>query len=477
MGMMPEPLFIVASWDRPEYHGLRENGTVDWPPSPVRLLGALTSGAYKLPKESRGQVLEGLQAISESPPPLIYAPEAHGLDLPDTYTQKSGLDALAAGTGKHMREFLDLSLVGLNAASSTRKPVDGVALDEGRVVYEVDAALVPTQTSALRVAAWNVPYFGRSMDPASLELLGRRPDVSSLNRLLGTPTTSGMTRGWTARSMSWYQMNYERLFEGGDLPLPAVPSAGYVQPLDYAVGVRRMPVQIVPVTRSVPSHRVPAFMQTLEGLDGFHLPEDLSVFPAVNAGHERSDGRCLGVGITAQENNAATRGKLLAAASELAPLVWERSLLKYQVGPTPRLDAWTLQDERWTGSGADWVSATPYRGFPDEFMVRHVVGEEIKRRFGVEPEVTAYTSPQNRWEHRWAQGRFSDGLRDWWVQIRLPLPVSGPLLLTENQRFGTGVFVSRQEPLRSRATVRSGANARQGDTRGSQVRSGQGEHQ
>ena len=441
--MTHKPLFVSVQWDRPEYHGLRQNGTVDWPPSPTRLLGALTAGAYGLDEDERDRALAALQTIAESAPPAIHVPHAYPLDLPGTFTQKSGSDTAGKGTGKSVEDFLDLSLVGFDTRSRVLKPVDGVALQVPRVVFEIDAQLASEQVAAVRAAAWSVPYFGRSLDPAVVDVVEDAPDLSSLTRLTGTPDTRGSTRGWTPRSMDWYQINYERLFEAGDLPLPAVPAVGYVQPLRYGTGRHRAPLEVVPLTQSVPSHRVPAFFEALSHEVGFQPPEGVTVFPAINAGDPHSDGRCLGVGLVAGGSGVDAAVYLAAAASELAPLVWEAPLTHYQTGPTPNLNAWTLQPSRWTEPSQGWVSATPYRGFPDEMVVTYVVAEEVRRRLGMECRVTASSTPSEHWEHRWGQERFSDGLMDWWLEIQLPLPAPGPLLLTENQRFGTGLFVPK----------------------------------
>lgn len=458
-----EPLYITVSWDRPEYHGLRQDGMVDWPPSPLRLLGALISGAHTLADDpgnrradgvaaSRAMALEAIQKLSEAPPPTIHAPRAYPLDLPGTYTQKSGLDAAGKGSAKHMKDFLDLSLVNLDTTSRTLKPVDGVALEAPTIVYEVDLNLESALVEALEAAAWMVGYFGRSFDPAGISITRARPDTSSLRPLVASPSTGGLTRGWTPLSVQWYEINYQRLFGAGGLPLPAVPDVGYVQPLHYGTDVPARPLEIIPLPQSVPNHRIPPLLHALLERTSFVLPSQVRLFPVVNAGHPQSDGRCLGIGLVAayeaesnrEQNGPSPRDYLAASAAELAPLVWEPPLVDYRVGPTPNVNAWALHTARWTAASAAWVSATPYRGFPDQMVVEYAVTEEIQRRFSIEVEVSASPSPRKRFEHRWGQQQFSDGLMDWWLELRFPTPVSGPLLLEDNQKFGTGLFVPEQ---------------------------------
>lgn len=77
-------------------------------------------------------------------------------------------------------------------------------------------------------------------------------------------------------------------------------------------------------------------------------------------------------------------------------------------------------------------------------VAHHVVGEEIMRAFGLESEAVAYSNPRKRFDDRWAQGRFSNGLVDWWLEIHLPAPVHGLFQIRDHQRFGAGLLVPGQ---------------------------------
>lgn len=443
-------LYVQVLWDRPEYHGLREDGSVDWPPSPMRLLGALTAGAYAMGDPQRSLALAALDKVMGAPPPLIYASRKYDLALPATYAQKSGLDAESKGNAKHVKDFLDLSLVRMDTGSRILKPVDGVSLDAPVAVFEIEVVLSCDELAALTQAAGHIGYFGRSSDPAGLDVTVEPPmgiNNQYLRRLVPIPTTTGKTRGWTPWSGKWLQSNHKRMFGGGQLPLPPIPATGYVQPLRYGLAPQSETVQILEVARSIPSPQVPRFLRALQK----ELPSDLSggvsSFPLINAGHQYGDGRCLGLGFTSIDRGekTASRHEILAVASEVGALLSDEPLNKYQTGPVPQESSRTLQEWYWERKALEWVSATPYRGFPDQMVVEHVISTEAQRRFGIGVEILGCSpNPRYRWEHRWKQDLFADGLMDWWIRLRVPEAIEGPLMLHDNQSLGTGLFVPFQ---------------------------------
>ncbi len=451
---MSTPLYVQVVWDRPEFHGKGQRRRIDWPPSPVRLLGALISGAYALDAPARQVALQALERVSQTPAPLIYAPYAEVLDLPGTYTQRSGLD-VPGGTGnlKVLREFLDLSLVEMDTASRTLKSMDGVALDFPTAVFEIRGDFTAEEVGALNAAAAEVGYFGRSLDPASLFVTKERPALldrrdaaedPTLGRLLPVPNTAGHTRGWTPGTIDWFDANHTRMFQGDSvshLPLPPVSDVGFVQPLSYIAVQDHEDVATVPLTASVPNHRVPALMRALETSE-IELPDGLVLFPLINAGHAHSDGRALGVGLSPTTPGSVTDTDLRTAAAQVGAALLQPDLLRHQSSATPQEGAWTVNPRRWQQKATRWVSATPYRGFPDQFVVAHQVRAELWERFQVEPvSLRVSSQPAHGWQQEWGQRSFEDGLTNWWLEIEMAQPLGGPLLLRDAQQLGTGLFV------------------------------------
>lgn len=443
--MASQPLFIAIRFDRPEYHGLRDNGSVDWPPAPVRIAGALTSAAHSLDNPAKQSALSAIDAIMTSPPPKVHVSRATPLGLPVTYTQKSGLDNPGKSTSKSISDFLDLSLLAMNTQSRTAKPVDGVSLDLPLLIFELEVDILPGQLAALQEAAVHIGYFGRSVDPAEVTIWPDSVPATALELELleqwqALPSTTGNTRGWTRLTREWMDENYRRLFEAsGDshIALPSVPPQNYIQPLRYVRMAATDQTTIVPLERSVPNHVIPLLFDRLNQtgvLDGF---SEVTVFPAVFAHHAYADGRCLGLGLTGPSALAVD-----TAAAEIAPLIWEGALLELQRGPVTQDGAATLRPTTWSRANQVWKSATPYRGFPDATVVEYEVNSEIQERWGLTPtRIVASTEPTQRWEHRWKQSIFADGLVDWWIELEMPEKVSGPMLLSRHQKLGTGLLV------------------------------------
>lgn len=443
--MTNRPLFVTIRFDRPEYHGLRDDGSVDWPPAPVRLAGALTSGAYSLADQHKYDALLAIDAIMAGPPPIVHAARATPLHLPVTYTQKSGLDNSGKSTAKSMTDFLDMSLLSMTTKSRTAKPVDGVSLDLPLVVFELETDLPAEQFAALQQAAAQVGYFGRSNDPAEMTICqGPLPATTAESELLeqwrALPSTTGTVRGWTKLTKEWMDENHRRLFgSSGEshIPLPPVPPQNYVQPLRYVRSATTDHTTIIPLERSVPNYMIPVLFDLLNQTKVLDEFPEIAVFPAVFTGHSYADGRCLGLGFTGLSSPAVD-----AAAAEVAPLLWEGALLKIQQGPPPQASATTLRPATWSRAHKVWRSATPYRGFPDATVVEYEIRDEIRDRWGLSPNrVAASTVPTRRWDHRWKQSLFSDGLVDWWIEVEMPEKTCGPTLLKRNQRLGTGLLV------------------------------------
>ena len=125
-------------------------------------------------------------------------------------------------------------------------------------------------------------------------------------------------------------------------------------------------------------------------------------------------------------------------------MLWDPDLLGFQLGPVPQESSHTLKPSRWEGEASTWISATPYRGFPDRMVAEYTLRQDLEAQVGVPvTEVTAYAAPGAPWEHRWRQDLFADGLMDWWLEVEFERDIPGPLLAGTNQRLGTGVFVQK----------------------------------
>ena len=163
-------------------------------------------------------------------------------------------------------------------------------------------------------------------------------------------------------------------------------------------------------------------------------------FAATVTGGKHDDGRCVGVGL------APSVGALpdhIDAEFASASAVVEHLVQARAVAPGGRsiVNPGALDPDHWTGPESHWFSATPLRGFPDERVVRYTVTAALREQFGVGlASLTVRRSPERAYEVRWPTGDLADGLGQWWCELVLSAPITGPLVLCAGRDHGFGLF-------------------------------------
>jgi hypothetical protein len=453
----------------PAFHGLRDDGSIDLPPSPVRLLGALISGAYSLEdSRQRDTALTAIDVIMAAPPPTIRMPVSIDLRLPDTYTEGSWVpDKPIRGVGD--LSAFDLSHVDLDTTSRVLKPQGAAALAGNLITYDIDCSdLSPAQIDALDAAAQKVTYFGRSQDVALLsvsEIADEQADTPGDDRMVlhPEPDPDGRTRGWTLQTRAWYATNYERTFS----PDPDVGSRPLLEPTGVTVPLRYSPYEphgvvdlhVVPLGRALAHWDVPRLLDHVwDQLRQGH-PDRLvhwTLLPLTISASPHADGRCVGIAVRRIDSDAALDAgevdawrrydsdlrEITAAVAQVdsadgtRSLCWLRPIIR-----TTR----TLDPRTWTQESAVWQSATPLRAFPDARVAEYQLRQWIDDALGVKPDSLLMTSsPAERWWCPWGVPDRTDGLGQWWATIHFTEDVAGPLVLGPDQQRGFGVF----RPLR-----------------------------
>ncbi len=185
-----------------------------WPPSPVRLIGALLSGAHNLdgadpatPSGPCASARRALETVIAAPPPIIVTPE-EPLELAGGTTWF----APRTGDGEAIKKLVEAPGV---AASSNRtlKPRTVSLLPVGSVIrYYVDADIADgEQWEALCSAAHSVPYFGSSVDHAqvTVERVEAEPEYALGGHVWGplapdSNRTGRALRTWTRETLAWF---------------------------------------------------------------------------------------------------------------------------------------------------------------------------------------------------------------------------------------------------------------------------------
>ncbi len=449
-------IVIDVEWLRPMFHGLRGDGSVDWPPSPVRLLGALISGAYSLP-ESADQVaaLEAVTAISAAPQPEILVPESIDLEIPDTFTEGTWAPEGKTAAGE-LKKLLDLSQVDMDTKSRDAKPQGAVALSRPTMTYGIDVSLSRAQVEGLSSAARLIPYFGRSNDPAVVSVHQEPAESLSVGvnrrRLIPVSSPQSPTRGWTAETIAWFDANYERTFsEAAEIKaIPLSLPGGAVQQVQYVRARSSIEnADSILFERSVANWGVPRLIRAVRESVGSEVSQRWSITPLTLSGSLSADGRCVGVRLAAHDFevdpltgeilggvvDGQESGRLIRAFDQIIGGS-DFPVLGRVVNPKH-----TLDNSTWIGPARYWVSTTPLRAFPDERVLRNAIETECDRRFGQIPSIAiAVQDPWLSWQSRWGEQGITDGFGQWWVSLGFDDKITGPLVLGATTEWGFGVF-------------------------------------
>src|SRR5437867_872405 len=74
---MPSQLCLTVTFLNPVFHGRRDGGESEWPPSPMRLFQALVAAAHakwKQDEAERNRAVAALEWLERQPAPVIVAP-------------------------------------------------------------------------------------------------------------------------------------------------------------------------------------------------------------------------------------------------------------------------------------------------------------------------------------------------------------------------------------------------------------------
>ncbi|MBB4134504.1 CRISPR-associated protein Csb2 [Gordonia humi] len=407
------------------FHGLRADRTPEWPPSPVRLIGALLSGAHQLQSgDERTRAVAAIQDLSETPPPVIRAPNSVSLDHPSTYTEKSA-PPTSKITANELKAFLDLTaLSGLSTSSRTQKPTTGRLLSAPMIVYDIGD--LPTETiTGLRLAATSVGYFGRSQDHAVVSIEVDSPVIEGgiYERYIPEFSADGRTRGWTPGTVDWFDRRHDAIMLNPGRPLPS--DAGAFRSLSYRPHGPGSPASAAPAEAEL----TPVlFSRTIRPSDVHRILRRLSaddtteMFPLVSFNVRYP--KCYGVAVRGHVTDR------LAAADriheELGSLTSEE--------PSNRLFE---QYSRMRPSRL-WVTATPIRAFGHRFALADILASAV----GAPVEVLAAdTRPLDAWQQKFPDLDLTDGLSQWFVKFTTADDVEAPLRVGAELTRGFGLCV------------------------------------
>ncbi|NMO01849.1 type I-U CRISPR-associated protein Cas5/Cas6 [Gordonia sp. TBRC 11910] len=432
---------------RATYHGLARDERVQWPPDPVRLLGALKSGVHALDgSPSSATAHSALNRLVEASPPTIRTPRHVRLEHPDTYTDRTGLPLrLSSKYEEQPARLLTLAPFGMDSSNRVTKRRDGVALAGHVLDFEIDVDMPPNEVSALDAAARHIPYFGRSEDAAMVEVQQQARETTDDDLVAWYPSDDpdGNSRGWQPNTLEWMDENYLRVFSDDPVvsSLPSLPPTGYVRPLTYstdaplAIQPAATALIVLPLRVSTDQYRTPRLLGRLH--EHKLMPSGWKPLPLTASFHQNSDGRLVGLGFYPSDDADTTE----------PPAQWLPKLHEKLSGDqAQQRQLASLLPETWTGPARRWTSTTPLRGFPQLMILEDALRREAEQRFGLDVEIIeASTHARTRREHRWANSTYTDGFGLWWVTLEFTQPLTGPLQLGASTKHGFGAFLPKTQ--------------------------------
>jgi CRISPR-associated protein Csb2 len=434
--------------------------TVEWPPHPARLFGALVDAADLNNDDHR----RGLTVLEGAPPPHI---------VTSTWaTAKAARTNYVVTNVIHKEsKYGDIPL--RIATGSRTWPRVMLAEPEIRFVWDLAAEIQLIDT--LNVICKRIGYFGRSTSPAVVRCQPYSETSESDEGTerwrpiggIGTPVRA-ISTGYLAflehafeRDMSAHEVPSTEIEYGlrDDLPKRIAPNAGYNETLAIkhfakAVDSRRV-LELTTLIRraflqrlseTLPPQQQPASLCGHANL-GETTWKQVMFLALTNVGHEHADGTVKGLAlIIPSDLDRQMRAHALNAWRAITELtLGSRGVAKLSDEPT---NTWALQSIRWTKMSDRWTTVTPI--VPARYCtsnvqrVRYV--QEVCVAAGLpSPEVEIVSLPvQGALRLRADQTRRhpgSFGKPNFHAKLRFPEPITGPLCLGDMSHYGLGLCI------------------------------------
>lgn len=200
------PLRVRLRFPLGVYHAQSASsfGEPEWPPSPLRLLGALLSAAHEGPADEPEADRRVLQALATAPPPTIRAARMASASAEQGEDEVAPLRGVSRWAPRNP-SVGELNKNGLSPRNVGRDRAEvhkgGVAIGEGAVdlvwrEHELDEG----QVRRLRRLAEEVTFLGTSRSPVLVEVADGAEDAASAPPVDATPVWSPVSDGVAAEA-------------------------------------------------------------------------------------------------------------------------------------------------------------------------------------------------------------------------------------------------------------------------------------
>lgn len=469
------------------YHGVRDNGAADWPPAPLRLFQALVAGAYggRWTAEDEAVKDAAFSWLENLDPPVIAAPAVRAGVPINAFVPNNDLDAVGGDMGK----------VGeIRAAKTFRARIvqgDAPLL----YVWGFDGADPAQQTYAAEIArlAERLHTLGWGLDAACAraEITDMQTAEDRLNsypgavRRPGRPGKSGdPLRPLPGTLVSLKRRHAElgtQFQQSGKKLLIARASKAYGAPVAYGAAPRRLlfdlrneqggfapwplcaAAELVRLVQEAATARLPEAAALIKGRRGATEADKAArvrLTPLPSIGHNHAD---------------PSIRRLLAELPPACPL--DARALAWALNGAETADDcrlvpaadWSMVDHYGlNGAFSIWrtvtpavLPVTPSRGGQIDGRARSATAaaaaqtaRQALRHAGTPGAEAAHIAVRREpWsrkgesaDHFQAPDRFA-GRGLWHVEITLPRPVAGPLIIGDGRFVGLGLMAPERDPI------------------------------
>lgn len=390
------------------FSGHTPSGSPEWPPAPARLFAALVAGA----SSGRSQaVSSALSALENAPDPIIVAEASAGKSaispvVPHYINRPNTADSAKAAKKTVGAAFIvGATHLGSPSGGGTAEPFGDVRTLADPVTYLVSTGDDEAVAEALSEVACQISYVGRSWDAATVsvscvdvaDVIGYAAEVAGNRRRVWVPAVVGTElRSWQPGLLR----DMDTVFDS-DTGARWTPGT---RPVRYIPSVIEGDAQTPVAAHLEHPLEGPAIGRMMD-----RLPEHayLSVYP----GPHRDTGRaayCYTVGDDASIDARVTE---VEAALEGLDFEWE-------LAPDSVL--------RYTGTSDVWHSEVPVAASGPGTYAADRVAVDVARAAGVAPETVQVRVTRDLPEFsRVHAAPVGESL--WNVEVRTPVPVTGPL--------------------------------------------------
>jgi len=485
-------LCLTITFLDPRFHGRRDGGESEWPPSPLRLYQAIVA-ANALPTASIDHLGPALRWLESLPPPTILAPasqlgDPYRLSVPDNQ-----LDLVTKSWAKGVYDGKDDANPATHRSMKTIRPMHLDGGDQIRYLWQLPDSLSDADrhhAELVRTAVRSIVALGWGIDlvVGHGEIISNEPSIQNIERWAPSPQSATTTLRAPKPGTLDALIRRHHAFQnrvGEDLFIPPTPfttfnTIAYRRPTDailrpvalFALRHRNGEFDIHPHAKLIHlagmlRHKAIEVMENfrdpawLESFVAGHRPKGLedhkqfSYITLPTIGHPHADALIRRVMIVAPVGEEA-------ALQHLANQLDGIQLQPEGNGPRPILERIHGDNvtKQYLNTSQDWATVTPVilPGHDDHKAAKtEQLIQKALRQSGIDQPceftwsalpnfkncLPAYKYDRNKRHIGYFRPNHLEGLTAVHLRLKFKQPVRGPIAIGAGRHCGLGVFASQ----------------------------------